>query len=334
MGRKPIRPLERQKMRPWLHNLLINDGVPSMKWESKKDGTFRIAWRHAARQGWNPTDDADLFERWAKHTGKYIEGDEPDPKRWKANFRCALNSLPDVEELKEKSVRKGNNAFKIYRFLSEEEKRLKLKNRKAGQNHSRGEYTPKRISKRLQDKPQRRFAYSESDDDGPMSEDECSSPSRRDSDEISTSGSETEWLSERRCRLSSDSSELPIFEKICPEAALPTFQFEKGSNQRMYENKVPSYSQDELSHTDDDQLSTETDMTEEELVELILSAEAVNDINEEAIDIWSSVAADVTIGDEMETDMTYGCAILTETKNVVTEQLYSNPLICIDPSLV
>lgn len=67
-----------------------------------------------------------------------MDGDDPDPKRWKANFRCALNSLPDVEELKDRSVRKGNNAFKIYRFLSEEEKRMKLKNRKTSQNHARG----------------------------------------------------------------------------------------------------------------------------------------------------------------------------------------------------
>jgi len=24
-----------------------------------------------------------------------------EPKRWKANFRCALNSLPDVQEVKD-----------------------------------------------------------------------------------------------------------------------------------------------------------------------------------------------------------------------------------------
>lgn len=50
---------------------------------------------------------------------------------------------------------------------------------------------------------------------------------------------------------------------------------------------------------DDDQCSTETDMTEAELVELILSVEApdnVHEIKDEPIDIWSSVAADVTIG--------------------------------------
>ncbi|KAJ8311685.1 hypothetical protein KUTeg_011040, partial [Tegillarca granosa] len=42
---------------------------------------------------------------------------EGNHKRWKANFRCALNSLPDVIELRDLGVRKGDNAFKVYKFL-------------------------------------------------------------------------------------------------------------------------------------------------------------------------------------------------------------------------
>jgi len=72
INRKPIRPIERQKMRPWLLNLLTNENVPGLAWLSKRDRTFRISWRHAARQGWNPKKDADLFERWARHTGKIL----------------------------------------------------------------------------------------------------------------------------------------------------------------------------------------------------------------------------------------------------------------------
>ncbi|XP_039186678.1 interferon regulatory factor 2 isoform X3 [Crotalus tigris] len=50
--------------------------------------------------------------------GKYQPGvDKADPKTWKANFRCAMNSLPDIEEVKDKSIKKGNNAFRVYRML-------------------------------------------------------------------------------------------------------------------------------------------------------------------------------------------------------------------------
>lgn len=50
--------------------------------------------------------------------GRYKPGiDKPDPKTWKANFRCALNSLPDVKELQDKSIKKGSNAFRVYMML-------------------------------------------------------------------------------------------------------------------------------------------------------------------------------------------------------------------------
>jgi len=49
--------------------------------------------------------------------GIFKDGDEPEPKRWKANFRCALHSLPDVKELTSPTDRKGRNASRTYRFL-------------------------------------------------------------------------------------------------------------------------------------------------------------------------------------------------------------------------
>lgn len=50
--------------------------------------------------------------------GKFKPGiTEPDPKTWKANFRCAMNSLPDIEEVKDKSINKGCEAVRVYRML-------------------------------------------------------------------------------------------------------------------------------------------------------------------------------------------------------------------------
>lgn len=116
---------------------------------------FSIPWKHAARHGWEVDKDACLFKQWAIHTGealrmhyithyafdraaeqdtswwstwtwtvafgllgKFREGvTQPDPKTWKANFRCAMNSLPDIEEVKDKSINKGCGAVRVYRML-------------------------------------------------------------------------------------------------------------------------------------------------------------------------------------------------------------------------
>lgn len=66
--------------------------------------------------------------KWALHTGKFVEGrDDPDPKKWKANFRCAINSLPDVEELSELSRKIGPEAYRVYQLKEEKSRRSKCR---------------------------------------------------------------------------------------------------------------------------------------------------------------------------------------------------------------
>ncbi|XP_048186856.1 interferon regulatory factor 2 isoform X2 [Perognathus longimembris pacificus] len=111
-------PVERMRMRPWLEEQINSNMIPGLKWLNKEKKIFQIPWMHAARHGWDVEKDAPLFRNWAIHTGKHQPGvDKPDPKTWKANFRCAMNSLPDIEEVKDKSIKKGNNAFRVYRIL-------------------------------------------------------------------------------------------------------------------------------------------------------------------------------------------------------------------------
>ncbi|KAM7442077.1 Interferon regulatory factor [Porites harrisoni] len=70
-----------------------------------------------SRHGWSEKDDAALFRAWATYTGKYKEGrDLPDPRKWKTNFRCALNALPDIKEIREESCPGGKDAYKIYKM--------------------------------------------------------------------------------------------------------------------------------------------------------------------------------------------------------------------------
>ncbi|XP_062585321.1 uncharacterized protein LOC134246986 [Saccostrea cucullata] len=147
MNYRPIRPVERQKMRPWLLEHLDSGSIPGLSWQNRTQRIFRISWKHAAHNCFNRTTDSDLFERWAYHTGRHHDGNH---KRWKANFRCALNSLPDVIELRDLGVRKGDNAFKVYKFIDlndekerEEKKRLQMVTRSSKKtDNKKGSSTP------------------------------------------------------------------------------------------------------------------------------------------------------------------------------------------------
>ncbi|KAB5571321.1 hypothetical protein PHYPO_G00223660 [Pangasianodon hypophthalmus] len=122
----PTMPVERMRMRPWLEEQINSSKIPGLKWVNREKKIFQIPWMHAARHGWDVEKDAPLFRNWAIHTGKYQPGvDKPDPKTWKANFRCAMNSLPDIEEVKDKSIKKGTNAFRVYKMLSASERQSK-----------------------------------------------------------------------------------------------------------------------------------------------------------------------------------------------------------------
>nr|ALC74308.1 interferon regulatory factor-1 [Cyprinus carpio] len=111
-------PVSRMRMRPWLENRIDSNTIAGLTWVNKEEKMFSIPWKHAARHGWQVEKDASLFKQWAIHTGKYTEGvTTPDPKTWKANFRCAMNSLPDIEEVKDKSINKGCSAVRVYRML-------------------------------------------------------------------------------------------------------------------------------------------------------------------------------------------------------------------------
>uniref|UniRef100_A0A8C5WBG6 Interferon regulatory factor n=1 Tax=Leptobrachium leishanense TaxID=445787 RepID=A0A8C5WBG6_9ANUR len=124
-------PVTRLRMRPWLEKQIESNSIPGLAWVNKDEKVFQIPWKHAARQGWDINKDACLFRSWASHTGRYKEGQkEPDAKTWKANFRCAMNSLPDIKEVKDRSIYKGSSAVRVYRMLPAQAK-IERKERKS-----------------------------------------------------------------------------------------------------------------------------------------------------------------------------------------------------------
>ncbi|NXA74723.1 IRF1 factor, partial [Thryothorus ludovicianus] len=135
-------PVSRMRMRPWLEMQIDSNQIPGLIWINKDKRIFQIPWKHAAKHGWDMEKDACLFRSWAIHTGRYKEGEkDPDPKTWKANFRCAMNSLPDIEEVKDKSINKGSCAVRVYRMLppltKHEKKERKSKSSREARNRSK-----------------------------------------------------------------------------------------------------------------------------------------------------------------------------------------------------
>ncbi|NXK86750.1 IRF1 factor, partial [Formicarius rufipectus] len=138
-------PVSRMRMRPWLEMQINSNQIPGLIWINKDKRIFQIPWKHAAKHGWDMEKDACLFRNWAIHTGVYKEGEkDPDPKTWKANFRCAMNSLPDIEEVKDKSINKGSSAVRVYRMLppltKHQKKERKSKSSREVRNRSKRKF--------------------------------------------------------------------------------------------------------------------------------------------------------------------------------------------------
>lgn len=70
--RRATRPTERQRMRPWLEHLLNEGKTPGCSWVNRTEQIFSVEWKHGSRHGWSVEHDAQVFQKWAKHTGQMI----------------------------------------------------------------------------------------------------------------------------------------------------------------------------------------------------------------------------------------------------------------------
>ena len=88
-----------ERMRDWLIRMINSDRFPGLIWLDAEKTIFKVPWVHAKKRGYCRERDAALFREWAVHSGKYR--DESDPTVWKINFRCAINGLKDIQEIKD-----------------------------------------------------------------------------------------------------------------------------------------------------------------------------------------------------------------------------------------
>lgn len=107
--------LSRLRLRAWLQREANSGSIPGLEWRDSSKTELCIPWLHGSKQTWSLHDVA-LFQRWAEHTGRY-SSENICPKKWKANFRCALKSLSDVIELPCCGQTRGKDAYRVYKFL-------------------------------------------------------------------------------------------------------------------------------------------------------------------------------------------------------------------------
>ncbi|XP_783602.2 uncharacterized protein LOC578336 [Strongylocentrotus purpuratus] len=107
----------RQRLRPFLISLIDSGKVKGLQWLDKEKTLFKIPWKHAGKQDYDPQEDSKIFMLWSRNTGKYKEGImEPEPAVWKTRLRTALNKLPDIEEIHEKTQLDIPEPYRVYKL--------------------------------------------------------------------------------------------------------------------------------------------------------------------------------------------------------------------------
>lgn len=100
----------------FLYDKLNDTNFHLAQWTNRSKGEFCLHWLHASSGSWSQNADSELFRLWALHKGKLGENAINNYKTWKANFRCAMKSRFELEEIKMVHSKHKKKDVKFWRF--------------------------------------------------------------------------------------------------------------------------------------------------------------------------------------------------------------------------
>ncbi|XP_072322230.1 interferon regulatory factor 7 isoform X2 [Scyliorhinus torazame] len=104
---------QKPQFRPWLIQQVNGGCYHGLCWLDLNKARLRIPWKHAGRQDLCEVDYS-IFKAWAIVSGKFTEG----PRKWKTNFRCALNSN-DSFTLIDDNSKESSDPHKVYAITNQ-----------------------------------------------------------------------------------------------------------------------------------------------------------------------------------------------------------------------
>lgn len=130
-------PKERKRFTPWLEEQIEEGDIDGLEWIEKDKGIFKVPWVRVDKPEFVLETHAELFKRWAEHTGKYRKGDQPDPSTWKTRFRCALRKMQEIVEIRELGSLEGSKPYRAFKFEPKLKDRSNSCKRSPGKRNSR-----------------------------------------------------------------------------------------------------------------------------------------------------------------------------------------------------